>query len=113
MRVKSSASRGRQNVTAANGFLYFFDNRKISGLALRERGAGPPAPRQKSSRLEIWICEKSSRLDFWIGPAGFDATGFLFRRPGWAGSRLDFLFAGQGLAGNATGFFIRMALAWG
>ena len=37
MRLKSSAYRERQNVTAANGFLRFPDNRKISALAWMAR----------------------------------------------------------------------------
>ena len=43
MRLKSSASRERRNVTAANGFLRFPDNRKISALASMARvvRAGP------------------------------------------------------------------------
>ena len=41
--VNSSASRERRNVTAANGFLRFPDNRKISALASMARvvRAGP------------------------------------------------------------------------
>ncbi len=36
-RLKSSASRERQNVTVANGFLRLPDNRKISALASMAR----------------------------------------------------------------------------
>ena len=37
MRLKSSVSQERQNVTVANGFLRFPDNRKISALASMAR----------------------------------------------------------------------------